>query len=312
MISYSDRTHSWGVQGRYICRFQTLPGMISYSDGILLRCRQALYPGFKPFQGWFPILTGVSWEIWIGSSKSFKPFQGWFPILTQRCRSVLRDMDWKVSNPSRDDFLFWLPWIYGVQETGQPSFKPFQGWFPILTTFFISLNLNVLKFQTLPGMISYSDWKIIFVQMAKWDGVSNPSRDDFLFWQRDLRYAPKWWGKGFKPFQGWFPILTFKSRPGRCHGIDVSNPSRDDFLFWLNTPSFNTQNFSESFKPFQGWFPILTLLKLTLLQDGWWRFQTLPGMISYSDRYIKQPPLYRWSVSNPSRDDFLFWHLKLL
>ena len=44
------------------------------------------------------------------------------------------------------------------KTTDEEGFKPFQGWFPILTVVIIeALKQAIAKFQTLPEMISYSD-----------------------------------------------------------------------------------------------------------------------------------------------------------
>ena len=163
--------------------FQTLPGMISYSDRL-------------------GVLAIAVWD-----SFSFKPFQGWFPILTAWWCAALSALSC-VSNPSRDDFLFWrperqawrvcsisfqtLPGMISYSDEDEywtcaivviQSFKPFQGWFPILTRVYSDCKrMRSVRFQTLPGMISYSDPFKVSYLYRKVEVVSNPSRDDFLFW----------------------------------------------------------------------------------------------------------------------------------
>ena len=159
----------------------------------------------------------------------FKPFQGWFPILTPLTNSK-KCLYWKfqtlpgmISYSDKDTF--------DISSSGF-GFKPFQGWFPILTKnehWFYGIGL---KFQTLPGMISYSD-DSGRRHLGRTHNVSNPSRDDFLFW-----------------LQLFHDNSTYHQT--------VSNPSRDDFLFWPMFTKLYPIYFNR-FKPFQGWFPILTL-----------------------------------------------------
>ena len=190
---------------------------------------------FKPFQGWFPILTSLHKVPAPEPEESFKPFQGWFPILTQRRQWRENDGRENVSNPSRDDFLFWPTWpcsvctagikrvsnpsrddflfwhrrLFSLSSTGCAGFKPFQGWFPILTVSLIFWIISIL----IPSFKPFQGWFPILtfnggIATKRFNSVSNPSRDDFLFWQ----------------------IMSFF---GNSKISLVSNPSRDDFLFWL-------------------------------------------------------------------------------
>ena len=264
MISYSDPLDSWQIGDSKVALFQTLPGMISYSDlSGADPGNHWLQPGFKPFQGWFPILTIIllfvlpSAVFWfqtlpgmisysdllielmgkLGAKWSFKPFQGWFPILTMTPSRGPGLHPALVSNPSRDDFLFW------------PLGKRPRSLIPMA------------KFQTLPGMISYSDSRFSRLICMLERYVSNPSRDDFLFWPGKWRDVSKRLSASFKPFQGWFPILT--------------------------TGMVAVNRYSEiGFKPFQGWFPILTCYSWFCCFCTFCWFQTLPGMISYSDNKV--------------------------
>ena len=234
MISYSDQGISDGRSLWRHIRFQTLPGMISYSD------------------------------------QTEKIFLGLFAV---------------VSNPSRDDFLFW-PYVVVAKRypDNDGGFKPFQGWFPILTQKIPLLSpFEALRFQTLPGMISYSDsvlLVIIFVAALV----------------------------GFKPFQGWFPILTEIYRRRMSCIRSRFKPFQGWFPILTVLSGLRRRQRGHCFKPFQGWFPILTIDIQTPFNTSVAQFQTLPGMISYSDYHWSAGRIYdQGSVSNPSRDDFLFW-----
>ena len=265
MISYSDFIWiDFRNKGKW--KFQTLPGMISYSDSRKQETEALKDDCFKPFQGWFPILTRRMERFSVGSWGGFKPFQGWFPILTLSDGNIRGERRIK-------------------------GFKPFQGWFPILT----------------------GTWERIPARSA--GIVSNPSRDDFLFWRRTVMTIPAQKGMFqtlpgmisysdirklialaivifvcFKPFQGWFPILTKeKIIMIEIRKLIVSNPSRDDFLFWPCAPFKVSPPWFIKFQTLPGMISYSDQERYQFINKGEHiMFQTLPGMISYSDLRIRQ------------------------
>ncbi len=128
-------------------------------------------------------------------------------------------------------------------------------------------------FQSLPGISFLLTWRARMEDETY--GVSIPSRD-------------------------FFPSDFTAVSEVACEEVPVSIPSRDFFPSDNFKKTFCTAKWCESFNPFQGFLSFWLLVRHFLWEEGWPRFQSLPGISFLLTLGSFSPPeIFLWFQSLP-------------